>query len=89
MNLCGSKWDAAVSLSSHFAASGSAASWWGDPIFTREPSRLLWRHELEHVRQYERYGLAFLPLYLWLYARRGYGAHPFEREAEELATLEA
>jgi len=47
----------------------------------------LWRHELAHVQQYERYGLAFLPLYLWLYARHGYAAHPFEREADELARL--
>jgi Domain of unknown function (DUF4157) len=56
-------------------------------VFTREPTALLWRHELAHVAQYERFGLAFLPLYLWLYARHGYAAHPFEREAEELARL--
>ena len=56
-------------------------------VFTREPTPLLWRHELAHVRQYERYGLAFLPLYLWFYARHGYAAHPFEREADELARL--
>jgi hypothetical protein len=57
-------------------------------VFTMEPTPLLWRHELAHVRQYEKYGLAFLPLYLWLYARHGYRTHPFEREAEELARLE-
>jgi Domain of unknown function (DUF4157) len=57
-------------------------------VFTREPTPLLWRHELAHVRQYERYGLAFLPLYLWFYARHGYATHPFEREAGELARLE-
>ena len=57
-------------------------------VFTREPTPLLWRHELGHVRQYERYGLAFLPLYLRLIARHGYGAHPFEREASELARLD-
>jgi hypothetical protein len=58
-------------------------------VFTHEPTPPLWRHELVHVRQYQRYGLAFLPLYLLLYLRHGYGAHPFEREAQELARLEA
>jgi len=57
-------------------------------VFARAPTPVLWRHELAHVRQYERFGLAFLPLYLWLYARHGYPAHPFEREAQELARLE-
>jgi hypothetical protein len=41
-----------------------------------------WRHELAHVAQYDRLGLAFIPLYLWHYARVGYARHPFEREAE-------
>ena len=41
----------------------------------------LWQHEKRHVAQYERIGLAFLPLYLKLYARHGYGAHPLERDA--------
>ena len=58
-------------------------------VFTREPSPILWRHEMAHVDQYRRYGLAFLPLYLWLYARHGYASHPLEREADELARLEA
>jgi hypothetical protein len=58
-------------------------------VFTREPTPQLWRHEMAHVDQYRRYGLAFLPLYLWLYARHGYAAHPFEREADELARLGA
>ena len=57
-------------------------------VFTREPTPRLWRHELAHVAQYERFGLAFLPLYLWFYARHGYVAHPFERQADELARLE-
>ncbi len=57
-------------------------------VFTREPTDALWRHELVHVRQYERYGLAFLPLYLLEYATNGYAAHPFEREAAELARLQ-
>lgn len=57
-------------------------------VFAREPTDALWRHEMVHVDQYHRYGLAFLPLYLWLYARHGYGEHPFEREARERSTLE-
>ena len=56
-------------------------------VFVHEPTPLLWRHELVHVAQYERYGLAFLPLYLWLYARHGYASHPFEREAVERSRL--
>jgi hypothetical protein len=56
-------------------------------VFAREPSDALWRHELRHVRQYERIGLAFLPLYLRLYAKHGYAAHPLERDASEVATL--
>ncbi len=56
-------------------------------VFTREPTPLLWRHEMAHVDQYRRYGLAFLPLYLCFYARHGYATHPFERQAEELARL--
>jgi len=50
-------------------------------VFSRRPTAELWRHELRHVRQYERFGLAFLPLYLRLYARHGYARHPLEREA--------
>lgn len=50
------------------------------------PPELL-RHERRHVAQYERLGLAFLPLYLWLYRRHGYAAHPLERDAAEVARL--
>jgi hypothetical protein len=42
-------------------------------------------HESHHVRQYEVLGPYFLPLYLWLHARLGYGANPLEREAERCA----
>jgi hypothetical protein len=56
-------------------------------VFAREPTDGLWRHELRHVKQYERLGLAFLPLYLRLYAKHGYAGHPFERDASEVATL--
>lgn len=47
------------------------------------------RHELVHVRQYERWGPLFLPLYgafslaLWLRGRDAYRENPFEREAFE------
>lgn len=46
-------------------------------------------HELVHVRQYERWGPAFLPAYLacsawlWLRGRDFYRENPFEREAFE------
>jgi len=52
-------------------------------VFIHEPTPPLWRHELVHVAQYERYGLAFLPLYLWYRARHGYFEHPLERDASE------
>ena len=56
-------------------------------VFVREPIDALWRHEMRHVRQYERLGLAFLPLYLWWYSRHGYAEHPLERDADEVTTL--
>lgn len=56
-------------------------------VSSRELSDALLRHEQRHVAQYERIGLAFLPLYLLLYRRHGYAAHPLEREAAELVTL--
>jgi hypothetical protein len=45
------------------------------------------RHELVHVRQYERWGPLFVPLYLahsarlWLAGKDWYYDNPFEREA--------
>jgi hypothetical protein len=39
-------------------------------------------HESHHARQYEVLGPFFLPIYLWLHARRGYVANPLELEAE-------
>lgn len=45
------------------------------------------RHELVHVRQYERWGPAFIPAYLicslwlWLAGRDAYRDNPFEVEA--------
>jgi hypothetical protein len=50
------------------------------------------RHELEHVRQYEKWGPLFVPAYLiaavwvWLRGRHHYRDNPFElaaRTAEE------
>lgn len=39
------------------------------------------RHELAHVGQYERYGPAYIPVYLALWLARGYRRHPFELAA--------
>lgn len=67
---------------------GYAAITFGHVIVsTRPPGPALLRHELHHVRQYERIGLAFLPLYLRLLARHGYAAHPLERDAAGDPTL--
>jgi hypothetical protein len=43
-------------------------------------------HESHHTRQYEVLGVTFLPIYLFLHARRGYAANPLEREAEACAS---
>ncbi len=48
---------------------------------------MIWRHELRHVRQYERLGCAFLPVYLLWYRRRGYARHPLERDAARPSRL--
>ena len=42
-------------------------------------------HESHHSRQYETLGPFYLPVYLWLHARRGYRANPLELEAEACA----
>jgi hypothetical protein len=61
---------------------GYAAITFGHVIVAASvPQERIWRHELRHVRQYEALGCAFLPLYLLLYRRHGYGAHPLERDA--------
>lgn len=56
-------------------------------VAAREPTEQIWRHELRHVHQYEKVGCAFLPLYLLLYRRHGYGAHPLERDASQPTSL--
>jgi hypothetical protein len=67
---------------------GYAAITFGHVIISaREPSDALWLHERRHVEQNERLGLAFIPLYLWFMLRRGYRAHPLERDASGAARL--
>ena len=67
---------------------GFAAITFGHVIISaHEPSEGLWRHERRHVAQYERLGCAFIPLYLWFMLRRGYRAHPLERDASGAANL--
>ena len=43
-------------------------------------------HELHHVRQYERLGPLYIPLYVLIWLFTGYRRHPFE-EAARLAEL--
>jgi hypothetical protein len=44
-------------------------------------------HELHHVRQYERLGPMYIPLYVLIWLFTGYRKHPFE-EAARLAEIE-
>jgi hypothetical protein len=44
-------------------------------------------HELHHVRQYERLGPLYIPLYVLIWLFMGYKRHPFE-EAARLAEIE-
>lgn len=46
-----------------------------------EPSPTLFAHELVHVRQAERLGVLFGPVYVLLWLVYGYGRHPLERAA--------
>lgn len=42
----------------------------------------LYRHELEHVNQYKRYGtVGFLVRYFWYNIRYGYTDNPLEKQA--------
>ncbi len=56
-------------------------------VAARDPADVVWRHERRHVHQYERLGCAFLPLYLLLYRRHGYSAHPLERDASRPSSV--
>lgn len=70
-------------------ASGAAAMTLGHVVLgcNRESLARARDHEHVHVRQYERWGPFFLPLYLyfsfvlWLRGRDGYMDNPFEVEA--------
>lgn len=50
-------------------------------IAVGQPSPTLMRHEMTHVRQAERFGPLFVPLYLAALVRYGYRNNPFERAA--------
>lgn len=50
-------------------------------VATGHPDAALLRHELVHVRQAERWGPLFVPLYLAGLLRYGYRRNPFERAA--------
>ncbi|MBV9326323.1 MAG: hypothetical protein JO352_21370 [Chloroflexi bacterium] len=65
---------------------GFGAITFGRVVISATPltPRLL-MHEGHHTRQYEVLGMCFLPIYLFLHARRGYAANPLEREAEACA----
>lgn len=64
------------------ARRGFRATTLGQAVLVRGvPSAALLAHELGHVRQAERLGPAFAPLYLALLAVYGYRAHPLERAA--------
>lgn len=61
---------------------GFAAATLGHAVITaNQPSERLLRHELVHVRQAERLGPVFVPLYLAGLLRYGYRRNPFERAA--------
>ncbi len=67
---------------------GYAAITFGHVVVAgHDPSPALLRHERHHVDQYERFGLAFLPLYLLLYRRHGYARHPLELHASDRLSL--
>lgn len=62
---------------------GAQANTIGQVVISTRPdtSPALLAHEVVHVRQAERLGPLFVPLYAFLAARYGYRDHPFERAA--------
>jgi hypothetical protein len=59
-----------------------AAVTFGHVVLTAVPLRgAIRRHELAHVRQYERLGPAFIPVYVGMWLVRGYRRHPLELAA--------
>lgn len=58
------------------------AATFGHVVLSAAPLRgALRRHELAHVEQYERFGPAYIPVYLALWLVRGYRRHPLELAA--------
>jgi hypothetical protein len=62
---------------------------YGHVVLSARPlqGRLL-AHELHHVRQYERLGILYIPVYVLIWLFTGYRRHPLEaaaRRAEQLA----
>ena len=80
---------AAVFLRTFPLLRGASAVTFGHTILARDRDALDAgrRHELVHVRQYERWGPLFVPAYLlswlllWLCGKNAYFDNPFEREA--------
>lgn len=76
-----------------FVAGGAAAMTLGHVVIGRSSQDLdrSRAHELVHVRQYEKWGPLFLPLYLlasarlWIQGGDPYRDNPFEREAYQEA----
>lgn len=71
----------------------SAAVTYGHVVLSNRPLEgSLLVHELHHVRQYERLGPLYLPLYVLIWCFTGYRGHPFEegaRLAERVSGEEA
>ncbi|MGH2710929.1 MAG: hypothetical protein ACRDH9_06980 [Actinomycetota bacterium] len=66
-----------------------AAITYGHVVLSNSPVQgSLLVHELHHVRQYERLGPLYIPLYVLIWVFTGYRGHPFE-EAARLAEMEA
>jgi hypothetical protein len=55
---------------------------YGHVVLSTGPLRgRLLAHELHHVRQYERLGILYIPLYVLIWVFTGYRRHPFEAAA--------
>jgi hypothetical protein len=82
-------WPAQALARLPFVTGGARAITLGHTILGRSKSDLdgCRTHEFVHVRQYERWGLLFVPAYLsaslalWLIHRDPYRDNPFERQA--------